>query len=188
MTKPYTTITKTVLVSLAVGGAITLAAVAPHATGTLLNYFLNQKKLKELKSKRAFFDAIYRIKKSRMIIISEKKDGVFKVKLTEKGKRKVQEIQYEDLQIPKPKTWDGIWRIVLFDIPKRKNKARDALRQKLQLMGFVQFQESAWAFPYPCDKEIQFLVELFHIYPYVQIIEAHKVQNDIELKRHFRLF
>lgn len=188
MTKQYGTIARTILLSLAIGGAITLAAVSPHAASLLFKHLLKQGRLKKLKSRRAFFDALYRIKKSRLLIISEKKGGIFKIELTEKGKRKIKEIQYENLQIPKPKKWDGIWRIVMFDIPKAKNKARDALRQKLKSMGFFQFQESAWAFPYPCNKEVEFLVELFAIYPFVQMIEARKIQNDLALKKHFKLF
>lgn len=188
MAKHYKTIIKAILLSLAVGGAITLTAVAPHATGALLSYLQKQRRLKNLRSKKNFYDALYRIRKSRLLIISEKKDGVFKIELTENGKKKVREIQFEDLQIPRPKEWDGIWRIVLFDIPNAKNKARDALRQKLKSLGFFKFQESTWAFPYPCNREIEFLVELFGVYRFVQIVEAHKVQNDIALKKHFKLF
>ena len=188
MTKRYETIVKAILFSLATSGTITLAALSPRVASSFFKYLRKQGKLEELDDRRKFLSALYRLKKSRLLIVSEKKGGNFKIELTHAGKRKVQEIQYETLQIPKPKKWDGVWRIVMFDIPKLKNKARDALRQKLKSLGFLQFQESAWVFPHPCNKEVEFLVELFRIYPFVQIIEATKIQNDLALKKHFKLF
>ena len=91
------------------------------------------------------------------------------------------------MKIEKPKIWDGKWRIVIFDIPKHKKRARDALREKLKELGFYPFQKSVWVFPYPCEKEIQFLVELFDIWPYVNLIVAENISNDIKLRKHFKL-
>ncbi len=184
MTKPYGTITKTILISLAMGGAIILAATSPRVATLLFKYLLKKTNRKVMKQKE-FALAFSRLKISRLIIIKEKGDGTFVVELTEKGKRKIQEIQFEELHIQKPKKWDGIWRIVIFDIPKTKNNARDALRQKLKHLQFYQLQESTWVHPYPCNQEIEFLVELFGVYPYVQLIEASKIQNDLKLREYF---
>ncbi len=169
-----------------VGGTITLASVSPHVATLLFKYLLKRINQEEIKQKE-FIAAFSRLKASRLIITKEKGDGTFVIELTEKGKRKVNEIQVEELRIEKPKKWDRIWRIVIFDIPKSKNKARDALRQKLKHLQFYQLQESTWVHPYPCNQEIEFLVELFGVYPYVQLIEAKKIQNDLRLKQHFKL-
>ena len=112
------------------------------------------------------------LNKNKIIILKEV-DGKFIVKLTEKGKKVVEEIQFESMEIKKQKVWDGKWRIVIFDIPEKQMKiARNALRTKLQNLGFYQIQKSVWAYPYPCEKEIQFLCEIFNINPYINIIIA----------------
>ena len=185
MAHKYGKITTEILTYLIVGGAIVLTG--PSFAYSFLRYFQRKGRFKELEIKRRFFQALSRMKKSRLIIVARKENDSCVVELTEKGRRKVKEVQFANLQIPKQKKWDGIWRIVMFDIPKFKNKARDALRQKLKSLGFAQFQESAWVFPYPCNQEIEFIVELFEVYPYVQIIEAVKVQNDLKLRKHFHL-
>ena len=143
MANHFETIGKAILLSFATASAITFRAASAHPSSMFYGYLQKKGRLKKINDKKKFRSALYRLRKSRLLIISEKKDGIFKIELTETGKRKIQEIKYNDLQIPKPKKWDGVWRIVMFDIPKFKNKARDALRQKLKSLGFLQFQESA---------------------------------------------
>jgi len=87
-----------------------------------------------------------RLKKNRLIILTEN-EGKFKVELTKKGKRKVEEIQFENMEIGEPKVWDEKWRAVIFDIPKQRNRARDALREKLKELKFYQLQKSVWVHP-----------------------------------------
>ena len=140
---------------------------------------------KEMKKKHK--RALWQLQKSRLVLLSEKNNGTYVIKLTEKGKQKVKEIHLANLQIEIPKKWDGIWRIVIFDIPKEKDGGRDALRGKLKELNFYQLQKSVWILPHPCQKEIEFIVELFHLYPYIHIIEAQKIQNDVKARKHFHL-
>ena len=110
------------------------------------------------------------------------------MKLTEKGKKIVKEIQFDNLKIDKPKFWDGKWRVVIFDIPENKRRhMRDAMRQKLQKIGFYQMQKSVWAFPYPCEKEIQLLCEIFEVNPFVNMITSNKIYKDDALRKYFKL-
>ena len=142
----------------------------------------------EIQQKRKFSQALWRLKKDRLIITNQKSDGTFVVKLTNKGKRKVKEFRFDDMEIPIPKKWDGKWRIVIFDIPNKRNAGREALRTKIKELDFYQLQKSVWAFPYPCEKEIEFITELFRLYPYVQIIEATRIKNDANLRKYYGLF
>lgn len=181
--------TKEILLALAKTGILLIAATSPYFAFALWKQILGQKNPaeKEREQRKRFSQSLHRLKQSRLILISEKEDGKFLVELTEKGARKVKEMQLDDLAIPKQKSWDEIWRIVIFDIPNKKRKARDALREKLKKMNFYQLQESVWVSPYPCNQQIEFLVELFKIYPYVNMLEAQKVKNDALLKKHFKL-
>ena len=112
---------------------------------------------------------------------------VFEVRLVENGKIKALRYELGDLQIETPTSWDGKWRVVVFDIPDKKRRARDALREKLQKMHFYPLQKSVWVHPYPCEKEIQFLCEFFEITPYVNIIVADNIYDDIKLRKYFNL-
>lgn len=164
---------------------------APIAPGLLFAFKLFQGKTegqKRREEKKKVGEMFSRLKKNRLIILQEKEDGTFLVELTEKGKRKVKEIKFEDLTVQKPKQWDGLWRIVAFDIPNKRKGTREALRQKLKEWNFCQLQESVWVCPWPCEKEIEFVVELFYAHPFVHFIESRRIANDVRLKTHFKLF
>ena len=184
----YSQLTKNILLGMVVMGVIMVAATSPFFLINIAREIKKNKKyIKKKFDERKIARALERLKKNRLIILSEKK-GKFRVELTEKGKRKVKEIQFENMKIKKSAVWDKKWRIVIFDIPdKYKKRARDALREKLKEMRFYQFQKSVWVYPYPCEKEIQFLCELFNIIPFVNIVVADKIYNDVKLKKHFNL-
>jgi len=187
MRERYSQLAKDILIGLAFAGSFAIMASSTFFLLPLLKEASDEYIRKKIKEKRAG-QIFERLKKRKLIILKEKEGGNFVVELTEKGKRKVKEIQFENLQIEKPKVWDKKWRVVIFDIPdKFKRKARDALRKKLKELGFYPFQKSVWVIPYPCEKEIQFLCELFKIRPYVNIIVAESIDNDIKLKKYFGL-
>lgn len=187
MAKHYGIIAKEIFSYLFMGAAIAITLTSPFAAASILRYFQNKGKYKKKEEQRKFMLALRKLKKNRLIILQEESGGKFLVKLTERGRHKKKEFLFQDLQIPIPSQWDGVWRIVIFDIPRSKNKGRNALREKLKSLGFTQLQESVWAFPYPCTQEIEFVVEFFGMHPYIHIIEG-RIKNDSGLKKHFHLF
>lgn len=140
------------------------------------------------KMKRRYLrDCIHEFHYNKLIDFKEQSDSTFKIVLTEKGKKKVIILNnVESLTIKKPAFWDKKWRVVVFDIPESKRTARNALREKLRNLGFYPWQKSVFVHPYSCLNEIEFLVELFQIRPYVRFFEATKVMNEAELKLHFQ--
>ncbi|MEK7510464.1 MAG: hypothetical protein AAB567_02855 [Patescibacteria group bacterium] len=186
--RTYGEITKCILFALAAVGAIPVLAVAP-GLGYALRPFLNELNLpNEVKERRKVSQALYRLKQSRLIIVNEQMDGKFLVELTEAGKRKMREFEIEKLTVPIPKKWDGLWRILIFDIPNKKSGIREVFRMKLKELGFYQLQKSVWVLPYPCDAQVEFLVEFYRVRPYTNIIRAKEIKNDVLLKKHFKLF
>jgi len=123
----------------------------------------------------------------RLIDYQENSDGAISIILTEDGRKHSLRYSIDDLIIPIPNQWDRKWRLVLFDIPEKKRKGRDALRQKLRELGFYEWQKSAFIFPYPCESEINFVVEVFDLRPYVRHAELSNVTNEAELKIRFKL-
>ena len=102
----------------------------------------------------------------------EEKGGVVRIQLTARGKRKVLSFALDGMQIKSPSRWDGRWRIVAFDIPEKKRRARDIFRQKLKELDFKEFQQSVWAHQHPCLEEISFLVHLYELESYVTYFEG----------------
>lgn len=187
MKERYSKLTKEILLGLMLVGAVAVASTSPRfLPGLFKQLYRKRKYLKKEFNNYKADQAFKRLRKNRLVIVKEK-DGVFTVELTQKGKRKVQEIQFDNMCIEKPLTWDKKWRLVIFDIPNKHTAARNALRRKMRDLDFYPLQKSVWVHPYPCKKEIQFLIELFNIGSYVNIVTADTIYNDVKLRKRFNL-
>lgn len=115
----------------------------------------------------------------------EKSNGDCEVTITKKGLSKTTLLNLDLLSVKKPSQWDGKWRIVFFDIPEKERRARNALREKLRDLGFYEMQKSVFVLPYECQDEVNFVVSIFNIKPYVQYAEMTNPTNELELRRFF---
>ncbi len=91
------------------------------------------------------------------------------------------------MAIKKPQHWDGMWRVVLFDIPERQRKAREALRTDLKQLGLRELQKSVFVHPYPCGDEVDFIIELYQLRPFVRQLVATTIDSELHLKKRFGL-
>jgi len=92
------------------------------------------------------------------------------------------------LEIKKPKKWDGMWRLVIFDIPQLRNAQRNAFRGKLIELGFVPLQKSIWICPYQCGDEMALLRDFFELSEKeIRLITAKNIENDSYFRKIFRL-
>lgn len=126
-------------------------------------------------------------KRDRLVDFKEERNGTISVVLSEKGKKLSLNYDVDALAIKKPDRWDRKWRMVVFDIPEKKKAAREALRKKLLDLEFYQLQRSVWVHPYECGNEIAFISEFFETRNYLRYIIADHVDNEAELKLHFKL-
>lgn len=124
--------------------------------------------------------------RNRLVDFKENSDGSTTVVLTEAGEKKALRYKIEELKIPQQK-WDGKWRLVVFDIPEKHKKAREALRDKLKDLDFYQLQKSVWVSPFDCKDIIDFIVEFFGVRFHVRYIEANFISNEAELKLRFNI-
>lgn len=123
----------------------------------------------------------------RLVDYKEDKDGSVKIVLTKEGQKKALRFKLDEMKIKKPAKWDGEWRIVIFDIPERFKKAREALREKLKELGFIKLQQSVFVFPYECEDEINFIMEVFLIRPFVRFVRAKYFTNEEQIRLKFNL-
>ena len=124
----------------------------------------------------------------KLLEFKEISDGTVQILLTQEGRRKAVRFNIEEMRLAKPERWDKKWRIVLFDIPEKKRRARDILRDKLRELGFYEWQKSVFISPYPCLDEIEFIAEYFDIRNHVRYAEATSVMNEAELKYAFHIY
>lgn len=130
--------------------------------------------------------ALRRLQKQKMIeIVEENQNSI--VRLTQKGKMRTLKYNLEDMAIGKPPTWDGKWRLIIYDITKFKHKQQSAFRHMLRKLRMLSLQKSVYLTPYPCGNEIEFLREYFDVGAEVIYIVAEKIENDQVYKRYFGL-
>lgn len=126
-----------------------------------------------------------RLQKRGLIEIIKKRNGLTTIKLTKEGKKKLARYQIDLLEIEKPKKWDGKWRVIIFDIPVKKNSSRELLRYKMKNLGFCKLQASVFIHPFPCYEIITFLREYFEVKTEVEYLEVDKLESQDKLLTHF---
>ena len=72
-------------------------------------------------------------------------------RLTKEGKKKLHSICLNENCLPANISWDGLWRIILLDLPEDRKSERESLRYLLKKAGFICLKNSAWISPYPLE-------------------------------------
>lgn len=175
------TTTKDVLKVLAVGGIVLTAIVVPGAPMAFNVAFKAWKNY----NRRDVGKIIKRLGKQRMVSFKEDA-GRTRIELTEKGKHRLLEYDFENLKL-KTKKVDGKWRLVIFDIPENKKVSRDAFRKKMLELGFIRLQDSVFASAFPCRDEIDFLCHYLGISDFVTLTVLDRIERGEKLlfKKHY---
>ncbi len=169
---------------LAAGGNITILRSAPNLA-PYLNIEVKQRLRKS--TAPAYFKRIVRyIQQQELVLVSNQPKGKLRLRLSQTGVKRAQKISLDELAIPRPRRWDGRWRLVIFDVPEEHRQARNKLTQKLKDLGFYQLQKSAWVYPFPCLIEIEYLKRTYGIATFVSLAEISKIDQQSKLIRHFR--
>ena len=113
--------------------------------------------------------------------------GKMEIVISKKGEKRAMIENIDTLKIARPKKWDGYFWVVLFDIPEKRKRIRDAFRFHLKKMDFYELQKSVFIFPFPCVKEIKFITEYYNIKKHIRIIEARSIDHEKEIIGRFRL-
>lgn len=134
---------KEILLILAAGTVISAALLMP-GLGRVLNPSLWQGRGYR---KDRLRQVLKRMQMQKIVEVAETKDGPV-VRITQNGITKALKYKLEDMEI-KRKSWDGKWRVVVFDIPEINKKARDEFRKRLKQAGFFPLQESVFVHAFP---------------------------------------
>lgn len=108
------------------------------------------------------------------------------LQLTAKAKRRLGRTDLRRVAISPVPAWDGIWRIVLYDIPEKHRAGRQEFTRLLRSAGCFQLQKSAWITPFECRDDICTLTAACDIDKYVTYLEVAHLDNAIALLRRFQ--
>ena len=175
------------IILLAITGVLLTSPYGGKFIAKAIKVYLDEralsKKEREKLESRNISQALYGLKKRKMIWIKER-NGKVKILLTEKGRIRKLTQDIRRMKIPEPNAWDKSWRFLIFDIPEAKNVTRNAFRRELKRLGFTQFQQSVWVYPYPCEEEIDFLAEYFGVNKFLTLLTV-KIKGDRVLRDKF---
>ena len=107
------------------------------------------------------------------------------LQITDKGRERLKQSDFESPKIRKPAKWDKNWRLVFFDIPESQKTGRDHLTAKLRRLGFYQMQRSVWIHPFPCREIIESVCDMYSVDQYVTYVETGYIDNQKELIKKF---
>jgi len=138
---------------------------------------------KQIKRNKDVYNTIYSLKKQKLIREISRNGKRF-YKLTSKGQL---ELLLRKAIMEKPLKWDGLWRIIIFDIPEDFRDKRNLLRSLIKKNGFIKLQASVFISPYPLNREAISYLKQSGLISYIRIIRANEIDDDRDLRKKFGL-
>lgn len=180
---------KVILTLLAAGVAIPMVLIMP-GTAPLLKVFTEKEK-KDWEEWKQFNPTylrrnLERLKRQKLVEIEEE-NGKVTVRVTQVGKQRVLKYALDELEILKPKSWDGKWRVVIYDVPKEKKYSQILFRNTVKELGFLKIQKSVYLHPHPCYEEVEFLRQYFNLSDDILYMVVEKLENDTPYREYFGL-
>ena len=129
------------------------------------------------------YKTLYYLYKKGWITTVREKDQNF-LHLTDKGQLQA---LVTKAQIPIQGTWDGFWRMIIFDIPERSADKRDFFRNLLKKNNFYKLQASVYINPYPLNQEAVEYLKITGLINYIRIIKICSMDDDSILRKRFQI-
>jgi CRISPR/Cas system-associated endoribonuclease Cas2 len=127
-------------------------------------------------SYKDFYNTIFRLCEQELVG-KQGISGSHQLTITEEGENVLQRLKPEK---------DGVWKIVIFDIPEKQKHVRAILRAKLKSLHFQKWQNSIWVSPYKLDKEIEAEFKQLAGKFFVRLIKTSDVNYTEDLEKLFK--
>jgi len=103
------------------------------------------------------------------------------LRITKKGKNKLNSMLLlaEDALVPT--AWDGLWRIIILDIPEERKSEREALRYLLKKANFVCIKNTVWISPLPYENLFINIKKDLNLSTELMIIVTDKLDEETNL-------
>lgn len=183
--------TKEVLLLLATGTLLLTSIVMPGVgiiAKEILKEYQRRQREQDIKEWQKYNpwrlrQLITRMQDSKYIKVIEE-DGIPVVKITQKGKSRLLKYDLENLKLDES-SWDGRWRLVIYDIPKIKKGQSELFRETLKRLEMLKLQKSVYLTPFKCKNEIEYLRQVLGIGNEVQILTVGNLENEAAYKSYF---
>ncbi|OGG18390.1 CRISPR-associated endonuclease Cas2 [Candidatus Gottesmanbacteria bacterium RIFCSPHIGHO2_01_FULL_47_48] len=127
-----------------------------------------------------------RLEKQRDVKLIKEADGSIVVSLTDKGRIKYFRYKLEEMpENISRRSWDGKWRMVIYDVPEKERGKRDVFRLFLNSMKFYKLQNSVYLAPYACENEMEYFRRYYELGKKVQILVVEGLEDDEAYRRYF---
>jgi phenylacetic acid degradation operon negative regulatory protein len=124
----------------------------------------------------AYRSAMARLQKKGLIIRTTGHENLPRLILTEAGKRT--RADYHDPDRFWSKRWNGIWYMLIFDVPEKERHYRDTLRKFLKQLRMGCLQRSVWITPQDIRPEYDDLEKTASIHAVAYLLESRTVLNE----------
>lgn len=102
------------------------------------------------------------------------------VKITPRGKTKLNSLLLENTEALVPQTWDGLWRIIILDLPEERKSERESLRYLLKKANFVCVKNTVWISPFPYEHLFSNIKKDLGLSTELMIIVADKLDDQTQ--------
>ena len=118
-------------------------------------------------------------------LISETADGNRPYQITARGVQRLQKARLQKATIPRPDSWDGRWRAVIFYMSGQENAKRQAVRLELKRLGLVCIQPGFWIHPFPFEDIANRLATVYGVHTTMAYLEINQTGHDVAWRSHF---
>ncbi len=157
---------KALLTFAVIAGVVSVAGIAPNAFAAYGK--LTGGARRRFYQARIFKKELRGLQRRGFVRVQKTSHG-YDIEATKHGRIRALRNVASNLAIQKSGKWDGTWWVVMFDIPRRHNAERNALRERLKQIGMESLQASVFVSRYPCAEEVWFTARLFSAEQYVTI-------------------
>ncbi len=126
-------------------------------------------------SYKDFYNTLYRLEQQGLIHRREQGNKLA-LEITGDGERLLTRFHPER---------DGVWKLVIFDIPEKQKYVRVVLRAKLKSLHFKKWQNSIWISPYAMDSEIEEELKQLGKKFFVRLIKTKEINITGDLEKIF---
>ncbi len=102
-------------------------------------------------------------------------------RITPRGKVKLDKLSLEGSDALVPTVWDGLWRIIILDIPEDRKSEREALRYLLKKANFVCIKNTVWISPLPYEHLFTNIKKDLGLSTELMIIITNKLDEETNL-------
>jgi len=134
---------------------------------------------KDSEQRQKITRTFYYLKRRGLVELIPKGENYI-MKLTEKGQKKVAEMNLRALKIEPEKRWDGSWWIAIADIPTELRSQANLFRGKLKELNVYTLQRSVWIYPFNPRKELAFIASLYGLDRYLTVFKATELETEDE--------